>query len=54
MSVLEWADELQDFIDTKDWHGAHEAPGDVIRCIEAKADVMRAIKKLRSFGEVNN
>lgn len=53
MSVLEWADELQEFIDTKDWHGAYASPADVIRCIEAKADVMRAIKKLRSFEEVD-
>lgn len=50
MSVIEWADELQVWIDGKDWHGAYTEPGQVIKLIEAKAEIQRAIKRLRSLG----
>ena len=50
MEVEQWADELQAMIDSKDWHGACTEPGQVIKLVEAKAEVMRAIKRLRSLG----
>ena len=47
----EWADELETWINGRDWYRAGGLTGNVVRVIEAKAKAVECVKKLRRASE---